>query len=325
LRQHAIAMHNYHDTYKTFPALGIRIERLEGTDTGAQGRRVSWYLSTMPFIEQKPLYDQIMARVADPAVYLPTAWSTANNAWENQNWKFDHGTNMCPSSPKPTNRAESPALLSYKVCVGDDYNQNHFRPDQNDVNNRRYNRGIFQNERWIGLEAVTDGSSNTVLMGEAVMGGTPTDILGGVAVNVTGWRPLDCLNRIDPANRKQLIASAGVRTDFRPTGGRAMDGRPYFVGFATLIAPNGPTCHWGGGDDNEHMGALSSFHPGGGQVAMADSSIKFISQTINTGDPTVSDDSANFPGTGGNRTGPSPYGVWGAMGSMSGGEAVQNP
>ena len=211
-----------------------------------------------------------------------------------------------------------------QVCVGDDYNQNHFTPFQNGINDKRDNRGIFQNERWIGLEAVTDGSSNTVLLGEAIIGGAPTDVLGGVAVNVTGWRPLDCLNRVDPVNRKQLIVSAGVRTDFRPTGGRALDGRPYFVGFATLIAPNGPTCHWGGIDGNEHMGTLSSMHPGGGQVAMADSSVRFISQTINVGNQAASDDSALFPQTGGNRTGPSPYGVWGAMGSKNGGEPITN-
>jgi hypothetical protein len=296
----------------------------------SNGRWISWAVSTLPFYEQQPRYEQMMARVVDTTIDLPTPWwDLANNsdAWINQNWKGDIGVNICPSSPKPTNRQESPALLSYKVCVGDDYHQNHFHPLQNNNVNRRDNRGIFQPERWIGLEAVTDGSSQTIMLGEAVLGGTPIDILGGVAVNVQGWRPQDCWNRVDPANRKQLLASAGVRTDFRPTGGRAWDGRPYFVGFATMIPPNGPTCHWGGVDGNEHMGALSSLHPGGGQVAMADSSVKFINQNINAGDPTVSDDMGVAPWNllGGNRAGPSPWGVWGAMGSKNGSEAIQNP
>lgn len=166
------------------------------------------------------------------------------------------------------------------------------------------------------MQSITDGTSQTVMMGEAVLGGNPNDILGGVAVTMRAWDPNSCLLRIDPANRRLLTTP--VRADFRPTGGRAMDGRPYFVGFATLIAPNGPTCHWGGVDGNEHMGTLSSYHPGGGQVSMADASVRFVSQTINTGNPTFPD----FPPE--NRGGPSPYGVWGAMGSRDGGEAFSN-
>lgn len=314
LRQHAIGLHNYHDVFKTFPALGVRIEFNENQFGGTRNdRRISWMLAQMPFIEQKPLHDGIMARVADPMQHLPTPWSTANNAWQRQYWSFDLGVNMCPSSPKPTDRRESPSLLSYKVCVGDDYHQNHFLQSQN-----RDNRGIFQTERWIGMEAITDGTSNTVMLGEAVMGGNPDEILGGVAVSVQQWSPQDCLNRIDPNNRR-LITSP-VRAGFRPTGGRSLDGRPYFVGFTTLVAPNGPTCHWGGVDGNEHMGALSSFHPNGGQVAMADAHVQFISQNINTGNPTIPDN-----GNPVNRSGPSPYGVWGALGSKSGGEAAQAP
>ncbi|HEX5105171.1 MAG TPA: DUF1559 domain-containing protein [Pirellulaceae bacterium] len=321
LKQHALSMHNYHDTYKVFPALGIRPENNQGNFGGTNnGNWYGWLIATMPYIEQKPLYDNIMTRVADPTVSLPTAWYNLNNnsdPWANQNWKFDLGVNMCPSSPKPTIRTESPALLSYKVCVGDDYHQNHFLPIDG-----RDNRGIFQMDRWIGMEAITDGTSQTVMMGECVMGGQPTDVLGGVAVNVQQWSPQDCWNRVDPNNRKQLLASAGVRADFRPTGGRALDGRPYYVGFATLVAPNGPTCHWGGVDGNEHEGTLSSFHPGGGQVAMADGHVQFISQTINAGNPTIPDDGAGWPSN--NRSGPSPYGVWGALGSKNGTEAIAN-
>jgi prepilin-type processing-associated H-X9-DG protein len=84
-----------------------------------------------------------------------------------------------------------------------------------------------------------------------------------------------------------------------------------------MVAPNGPSCHWGGVDGNEHMGTLSSRHPGGGQVTMADASVRFISETIDTGNQSVDD--IDTPGS---RR--SPWGVWGALGSMRGGEAVSN-
>ncbi len=55
------------------------------------------------------------------------------------------------------------------------------------------------------------------------------------------------------------------------------------------MAPNGPSCHWGGVDGNEHMGALSSNHTGGGQVAMADGSVHFINQSIDVGNQAIDD------------------------------------
>ena len=55
----------------------------------------------------------------------------------------------------------------------------------------------------------------------------------------------------------------------------------------------------------------NSFHPGGVNGVMADGSVRFISETIETGTLT-----SPAPGSG-----QSPYGVWGAMGSKDGGEA----
>jgi hypothetical protein len=203
-------------------------------------------------------------------------------------------------------------MMSYKACVGDDYHQNQFTEAQG-----RDNRGIFQRHRWNGIQRILDGTSQTVMLGEAVLGGRADDVMGGVALNMTAWTPQGCLDRVNPTNRKKLTGL--VRAEFRNPSGRAWDGRPYFAGFSTLLAPNGPSCHWSDPDNNEYMGTLSSYHPGGGQVAMADSSVRFINQTINTGNPATPD----WPPD--NRTGPSPYGVWGALGSKDGSETVANP
>jgi hypothetical protein len=270
-------------------------------------------------VEQGPLYDAQMAQARPRGPGLPTPWDVGNNAFLNTAWKVDIETFMCPSDPPLVNRNESPSVLNYKACVGDDYHQNHFRPDQG-----RDNRGIFQPLRYLPLAAITDGTSNTIMLGEVAGGGGPRDIKGGVAVNVQAWNPAGCLARKDPANPKRLIGD--VRADFRPHSGRAWDGRPYFVGFATLVPPNGPSCHWGGVDGNEHMGTLSSFHPGGGQVTLADASVRFIPETINAINMALDDpgaDGGTNPGN--NYTGPSIYGVWGALGSRAGGESAVLP
>ena len=307
LKQLGLAALNYESTYKRFPALGYAAN--PGIGAGNDWP-YSWAISILPYVEQAPLYSAMMSQAKPSGPGLPTPWSTANNAWENANWKAQVPALICPSDSPPTNRGESPSLTNYRGCLGDDYHQNHFFPSQG-----RDNRGMFQRMRWLQIGSAIDGTSNTILFGEAVAGGAADDILGGVALDMQAWNPAACLARISPTNPRKLTAP--VRADFRPQGGRAWDGRPYFVGFSTMVAPNGPSCHWGGVDGNEHMGALSSYHTGGGQVSMTDGSVHFISSSIDTGRQTQDDIAAP--------SGPSPYGVWGALGSRDGGEAASVP
>ncbi len=294
LKQLGLAMHNYESTYKKLPAMGFRGV---GEDPGWW---YAWTIGVLPYVEQQPRYDAMMTQARPSGPGLPTPWSTANTPFNNANWRGDIPTFICPTDMPPDNRGESPSLLTYKVCVGDDYHQNHFRPDQN-----RSNRGIFQVMSWRGFNEIPDGLSNTVMLGEVAGGGGRDDIIGGVALNMQAWNPAACEARVDPLTRRLI---APTREPFRPTNGRAWDGRPYFVGFATMVGPNGPSCHWGGVDGNEHMGTAASRHPGGAQVTMADGSVSFVSETIDTGNLTIDD--IQDPGS---RR--SPYGVWGALGS----------
>jgi prepilin-type N-terminal cleavage/methylation domain-containing protein/prepilin-type processing-associated H-X9-DG protein len=302
LKQLALSMHNYESSKKELPALGVFGNPGMG---GGANWPYAWTIPVLPFIEESAMYDRIMSQARPNGPGLPTPWSTANNTFNNEVWKQDISLFMCPSDPKPSNRGESPSLLTYKVCVGDDYHQNHFAPNQS----ARDNRGIFQRNRNLSFAEITDGTSKTIMLGEVAGGGGPRDIKGGVAVNMRAWSPAACEARVDPATRQ---LTGAVRAAFRPTSGRAWDGRPYFAGFATMVAPNGPSCHWGGVDGNEHMGTASSYHPGGVQVAFADGSVAFVNESIDTGNQSTADVA--------NPSGMSPWGVWGALGSRSGGE-----
>jgi prepilin-type processing-associated H-X9-DG protein len=91
------------------------------------------------------------------------------------------------------------------------------------------------------------------------------------------------------------------------------------VGFNTILPPNSIGCRcggpWGGGCctecGNDIVLPPDSYHPGGVNGMMADGSVRFVSDTVDTGNL------ASPPVT----TGPSPFGVWGAMGSRAGGES----
>jgi hypothetical protein len=88
----------------------------------------------------------------------------------------------------------------------------------------------------------------------------------------------------------------------------------------TILPPNSAVCCVGNGTVSPHWFAgvwtATSEHPGGVLVSMADGSVRFISNTIDTGNLAVVAPAANAGG-------PSPYGVWGALGTRQGGESSQ--
>lgn len=325
LKQLGLAMLNYESAFKRFPAMAITTDN--GPGLGREGNAYAWTIAVLPFIEQTPLYNNMMARARPSGLGLPRPWAGIGGYMDDEernwgrnlrNWTVDIPSFICPSDPPPPDRNESPSLLNYKVSMGDTYFQNHFPVS---AWGARDNRGIFQTSRFMPMSGIADGTSNTVLLAEVAGGGAPADLLGGVALNMQAWDPASCLARVGMVNGRRQLTGA-VRAIFRPVSGRAWDGRPYFVGVTTMSAPNGPHCHWGGGDGNESMVPASSFHTGGAQVAMADGSVQFISQTIDTGNQTIVQQS----NAGGQEMfgGPSNYGVWGALGTRNGGEPNTN-
>ncbi|MHB8901741.1 MAG: DUF1559 domain-containing protein, partial [Thermoguttaceae bacterium] len=313
LKQLGLACHNYHDTYKAMPARRGGTSNMLGT-TGSRSHanydRLSAFVPLLPYYEQGAMYDMIQAggTAGNPAPGGPAAWG----GWAV--WNQAPGSLLCPSDYGPA--VSPPRHHSYALCIGDQTN------NLND-NNKANNRGIFG--RWTTFAEIRDGTSNTVLMSErlrqpgrtaAAVGLRQVRTVQGIANSVTGMdvQPNLCLAVNDAGYFRQGTVVKGR------WGQLWTDGQCERVGFNTVLAPNAPSCSPdadGNADNGRGVYSPNSAHPGGVNCALADGSVTFISDTINSGNTSAA--------TAGNFGGQSLYGVWGALGSKAGGEPVAAP
>ena len=232
---------------------------------------------------------------------------------------------MCPSD-------FSPRSHNYLFSIGDRHRgfwPAAVTPAVDDAVFQASLRGLFGIQSRVRLASIRDGLSHTIAISECVrprgLGRNATEVNGleGVqyygpaeavvndryAVSSSALSPADCLASF--SNGKFLPGTTLFIANYSP-GWLWSFGRPSHVSFATVLPPNGPRC-----SDMETHGSLTpqSRHPGGVMGLMADGAVRFIGDSIDAGDPSLPD----------RPTGPSPYGVWGALGSRAGGEAVPLP
>ena len=308
LKQFGLALHNYHDTFQVFPprrggsAGGGNAARFDGNYD-----RKSAFIFLLAYIEQKPAADMVASggvtdsngNVIPPAG--PAGWY-GNANW--LPWKQQLAITLCPSDTpvKGGNQAKN----SYAFSIGDTITA---------VNSQNV-RGLFGgSQRCKGFNNMTDGSSNTIAMSERVFhaqGGVRAaqgeDIRKATVSNVSSvnTNPGTCYAQ---ATGKRYIG-VSIKGRF---GDLWADGQAERVGFNTVLPPNAPACvNDGDGNADSNGGVLtaSSNHPNGVMGLMGDGSVRFVTENINTGD-------LSLPPVAG---GPSPYGVWGALGSVDGGE-----
>jgi prepilin-type processing-associated H-X9-DG protein len=132
-----------------------------------------------------------------------------------------------------------------------------------------------------------------------------------------GWSGSQAPDATTPPGFCAATAPGGVYTAGRIEDSRWNDGRLAYAAFQTILAPNSPSCTRPSSagnihDHNRNLSTATSLHPGGVNVLFCDGSVRFVTDGIDTGNL-----SATYP-----TSGPSPYGVWGALGSRAGGEAV---
>lgn len=263
LKQIGLAMHNYHDVYTVFP-LGAysAIDDDMGYDDDGYG----WATMLLPYIEQGNLYAQMPTTFGDGMAY-PGNWGVIQRYFD-ANGVIIPGSGQplaafrCPSSTLPAvtgafavpcqDRPGSPCSGLTTSISPPDYATGQGTSDYK-ASAGAGDRGMFSKARDAAggsggkgtkIRDVTDGTSNTIAIGEAAY-----------ITNTAQWGVWIGANNADEP--------VMFKTE-----------SPSFINAGTTINDMAHAV-----DDD----CAFSFHTGGAQFLFADGSVHFVSENIDTG------------------------------------------
>jgi prepilin-type N-terminal cleavage/methylation domain-containing protein/prepilin-type processing-associated H-X9-DG protein len=176
LKQIGLALHNYHGVYQRFPTANT-----PPSSSYPSGTFSSMFVAILPYAEQQNLYD----------LFLPTP-AFDNPAGANQVRIF-----QCPSMINPPPAQYIPGWSSYAGCNGTenaDFTSDITQDNGVIIRNNFYGTG---NQLGVTIVSITDGTSNTFMVGEmgfelkdcpCYNGQTPTNtICGGLTAWANGY------------------------------------------------------------------------------------------------------------------------------------------
>jgi prepilin-type N-terminal cleavage/methylation domain-containing protein/prepilin-type processing-associated H-X9-DG protein len=229
LKQLGIALHLYHDTSRFLPP-------------GCNGvpkplPLMGWPARLLPHLEQAPLWEQANRDY----VQIPIGSINASPPNPHKGLVTELSVFVCPSDGRasgPIPQGYSPAFTHYLGVEG---------------RYRGAKDGVLFLDSKITLRQITDGTSNTIMVGERPPGPD----------NQFGWWYLGAGQNFD-GSADMLLAASNVRTTFRtptcPPG-------PYLFSPGSMTNPCDIFHFW-------------SAHSGGANFAFADGSVRFLRYDI---------------------------------------------
>ena len=233
-----------------------------------------------------------------------------------------------------TEEEGSVAPTSYIFCYGDALDHigaaatAHFgiSKEYSALNNGAARRAPFGSHYWQTFSGIKDGASNTIAFSEFISGEAPWRKGQGEEVKnlkaipqiltSASYSPSECLNLVDSDDPTRGRSGFGHQGTYSGTIWFA--GNPLFSGFTTILPPNSKVfCSVTFINAGSIAGGARSSHAGGVNASMLDGSVRFITNSVDTGDGEADGGLDKVP----RLSGRSPYGVWGALGTANGGES----
>lgn len=331
LKQIGIGLHNYHDVNMLFPP-----HRIAGKMT-EESIAVSFHLIMLPFCEQSALFNAYVS-YGKANVLWCSGTGSKKGYWPHPlRYQLTNDIMIpylsCPSDPNygaywpvKTTMNQPP-----KTVFEDSFQFTNYCGSFGDARTNsslydRNTRGFFGGGchylltesgatidniiLFRGMNDILDGTSHTIALSEMVTAtSTATQRIKGNVIQLNDYTPTNCINlRADADFYKELTTNP-----IKGSRGRTWAlGYALTTGFQTILPPNGPSCHISGsGSTVAGLYSASSEHSGGVNVLFVDGSVAFVQETIDTGDLTETSEVTR---------GISPYGIWGALGSIAGNE-----
>ncbi len=257
LKQLALAIHNYSDAFKTFPS-GF-ITNFPTAPATLERSHWSWGALILPFVEQAPLHDQL--QVGRMPLWANLTTTAGLGALQTPLSAF-----VCPSDPGPDRNdfgaATSATYSTYEKRVTSDGTDriaiakssyvgvgcsgNSTTPPNGELTYGPPSGVLFSNSS-VAFRDITDGTSNTGLLGERCYR------LNGLTVGAGNAIGFSSEATAYTSRNRSLLAALGI---------------PYWGINQTVVQA-----------DHQNRG-FHSTHPGGAQFALCDGSVRFISETI---------------------------------------------
>jgi prepilin-type N-terminal cleavage/methylation domain-containing protein/prepilin-type processing-associated H-X9-DG protein len=266
LKQLGIAMHNYHDVLGSFPigALGVRSPTFYasvGDPKGSINRR-TWAFMILPFIEQKAMYNAVNFSLP----FNPPTGAANNTVSETLVTAF-----LCPSDSTTNqidqdNRREGNYMVNWgnsnwaqdMVAAYNPFTTGPMPPPYQAV---AFLGAPFTMDKSYGIQSITDGTSNTLLVAEVIIGATePTNLYEHRGDLYNDDYNCFMFNGYTTPNSKvpDWIAN----------------------GYCRYLYLSNPPCAPANKAQNSYN-ASRSYHSGGVNALMSDGSVKFFKDSIN--------------------------------------------
>lgn len=272
LHQIAIAMHNYEGALKALPGIGVNNQSQWAYSVQAR---------LLPYLGDTVLRDMIDFK---QPLMTGSGGSQTVNPLHTQAVGYTVPVFLCPSDPsEPLFPAATISAANTTPVVGLNYMVNSGTGLNNYYDLRFPTDGLFWYVSNVQFRQVRDGQSKTLLLSETVLG-SGKDVTGpvsdGLTMQYANVSSSQTVKQPGPGLNPGLSQSiCDAATDWKGNrGGAWVWGRQFNTTFDTFQGPNGPKpdCSAHG---NGWFSARSS-HPGGVNVAMADSAVRFVSDEI---------------------------------------------
>lgn len=346
MKQLGLALQNFHSTHNRLPnqyADPYFCKQLRDGPADAldYAKRTSVQALLLPFFEQTTVFDRIVsgfegAKSNNDSSYAPDPQNSGAVPTGQPDNPFTAKIDsfLCPSdgNAQVTKGVEGHlGRCSYACNLGDACTANGGEAASDTGQKRR--RGVFVNGDVAGrttFAMITDGTSNTMAMGEVnvadVVAFNDLDMGGQIGYYKSTVVYISGLNKVAPAvclatRGADGMCAEGQRGYYSTKGRRWCNAVCAFSNFEAALPPNSPSCSGSAFEKSTgwQLISASSDHNGGANVVMLDGSVRFVSETIDTGDIN------NIMGGAEQDqywTGASGHGVWGAMATPRGKETV---